>query len=318
MNSKPSNDNTAAPALLRRHETAEISHDLGFYACGIVPLRPVDDTVADDFRRWIAEGRHGDMAYMANYMDKRLDPRLLMPEARTMICVALSYAPDPQQALSAEGYDFAAYALGKDYHDVMKQRLNLLAQRLGLTVYRVFCDTAPILERYWAQQAGIGWRGRNRQLIIPRAGSMFFLGEIFTDAIADEYDAPMPSRCGTCQRCVDACPTHALSDSFDARLCLSFQTIENRGDIPQDLQRCMGDCIYGCDRCQKACPHNRQPRPTTVEEFRPSAALRAMTRRDWQHLTVEQYRLLFKGSAVKRAKYEGVMRNIKAVAQNEE
>lgn len=310
MNSRPLNNATAPLTVLNREEVTEISRDFGFYACGIVPLRAVDATTADHYRRWLREGRNAGMTYMANYEDKRLDPRLLMPEARTMLCLAMSYAPDSSHALSPDGYEFAAYALGKDYHDVVKRRLNALAVRLGLTVYRTFCDTAPILERYWAQQAGIGWIGRNRQLIIPGAGSMFFLGEILTDAEADRYDEPMESHCGACGKCIEACPTKALGEDFDARLCLSYQTIENRGDIPPELACKLGAGIYGCDRCQKACPYNRHTQPTPIEEFRPSPVMCAMTRDDWHNLTLEQYRAIFKGSAVKRAKYEGLMRNI--------
>lgn len=310
MNSKPLSNNTSPSTLLDRARIAEISRDLGFYACGAVQLRAVDTATADYYRRWIANEKNADMAYLAGYMDKRLDPRLLMPEANTMICLAMSYAPDPQKSLSPNGYAFAAYALGRDYHDVVKQRLNTLASRLGLETHRVFCDTAPILERYWAQQAGIGWIGRNRQLIIPGAGSMFFLGEILTDAVCDTYDRPVTTHCGACRKCLDACPTHAITEDFDARLCLSYQTIENRGDIPPHLADKLGGFIYGCDRCQTACPHNRHATPTTVEAFSPSDAMCAMTRSDWHALTIEQYRALFKGSAVKRAKYEGLMRNI--------
>ncbi len=334
--------------------------DFGFSACGCVRPDAVDAAVADAYRRWIAEGRHADMSYLANNVDMRLDPRLLMPEARTMICLAQSYAPDPEYPLSADGYAFSAYALGKDYHDVVRQRLHQLASHLGLETYRVFCDTAPILERYWAARAGLGWIGRNHQLIIPGQGSMFFLGEILTDAECDRYDSPAEFRCGSCRKCLDACPTRVseelrvkseefvskdpvseewvgeafstfggsnsslltlnssltpLHSSFNSSRCLSYQTIENRGDIPMELHGAMGRCIYGCDRCQTVCPHNRAATPTQVEEFRPSEALRSMTRDDWDTLTVEQYCALFKGSAVKRAKYEGLVRNIKAVRE---
>lgn len=299
---------------LTKEEITEAAYGLGFSACGIVALRAVDDATVARYRRWIGEGRNAGMEYLKGYEDVRFDPRLLMPEAKAMLCLAMSYAPDPSVPLSPQGYAFAAYALGKDYHDVVKGRLRQLAERLGLDTYRAFCDTAPILERYWAQQAGIGWIGRNRQLIIPGAGSMFFLGEILADMETDCYDLPVTNGCGACRRCVEACPTHALGDGtgdFDAHLCLSYQTIENRGDIPASLAEKMGDCIYGCDRCQQACPHNRHAKPTAIEEFLPSAELQGMTRQQWQNLTVEQYRSLFKGSAVKRAKYEGLMRNIK-------
>jgi epoxyqueuosine reductase len=310
MNSKPLTDDLAHVSGIRKHTVAQISEQLGFYTFGIVRLRAVDEVTKEYYHHWLRNGYNAGMSYLANYEDKRMDPRLLMPEAKTMICLAMSYVPDPSLSLSTDGYQFAAYALGKDYHDVLKQRMDTLAERLGLETYRVFCDTAPILERYWAQQAGLGWIGRNRQLIIPGAGSMFFLGEIMTDAESDVYDTPMLSHCGTCSRCIDACPTKALGADFDANLCLSYQTIENRGEIPSDIIDKMGDCIYGCDRCQKACPHNKYAVPTTVEDFHPSSAMQAMKRMDWHNLTVDQYRILFKGSAVKRAKYDGLMRNI--------
>ncbi len=299
---------------LTKKEITEAACGLGFSACGIVPLRAVDNTTAERYRHWIAEGHNAGMEYLKGYEDVRFDPRLLLPEATSMICLAMSYVPDPAMPLSPQGYSFAAYALGKDYHDVMKKRMRQLAETLGIGTYRVFCDTAPIMERYWAWQAGIGWIGRNHQLIIPGAGSMFFLGEIVADIDTDCYDTPLQNGCGACRRCIEACPTHALGegeDGFDAALCLSYQTIENRGDIPEALAGKMGDCIYGCDRCQQACPHNRHLTPTGIEEFLPSEKLRSMTRIQWQNLTIEQYRALFKGSAVKRAKYEGLMRNIR-------
>ena len=190
----------------------------------------------------------------------------------------------------------------------------------------MFVDSGPVLERYWAVQAGLGWIGKNRQLIIPRAGSMFFLGELFLPFELD-YDQPIDSRCGTCSRCIDACPTQALSEKrtngtteqepFNAELCLSYQTIENRGAISTEAQRAMGNVIYGCDRCQQACPWNKFATPTDIPELQPRDELLTMTREKWNHLTIEQYRQLFKGSAVKRAKYEGLMRNIAASGAND-
>ena len=249
------------------------------------------------------------MDYMAHNIDKRLDPCLLMPGVKSIVCVALNYAP--AERMPEGELQFAAYALGQDYHDIVKSRLHALAARLNTTTYRAFCDTAPVLERYWAAQAGLGWLGRNHQLIIPHAGSMFFLGELFLDIELD-YDKPMPSRCGTCYVCIDACPTGALcSDgTFRSSSCLSYLTIENRSNIPPEHADKMGNTVYGCDRCQDTCPHNRFAMPTTESQLHPKPELLQMKRADWQQLTVEQYRSLFKGSAVKRAKYEGLMRNI--------
>lgn len=295
------------------------ARDLGFIACGIAKAEPVNSKLSASFRRWLELKWHADMAYMANHTDKRLNPTLLMEGVKSIACVALSYAPERKMPDGEPR--IAAYALGLDYHDVMKRKLHSLAARLGLTNYRAFCDSAPVLERYWAERSGIGWTGRNHQLIVPGAGSMVFLGELFLDIELD-YDTPMKTRCGTCRACVEACPTGALAcketadDAFSAMnagLCLSYLTIENRGEIPPELASKMGDTIYGCDRCQEACPWNKGVRPTTVKEFTPNDALLRMTRASWNALSVEEYRRLFKGSAVKRTKYDGLKRNIKAI-----
>ena len=305
---------------------------LGFSACGIAKAARVSADEERHLRRWLDEGQYGNMAYMANHLDKRLDPRLLMDGLRSIVAVAMNYAP--QRTLPDGEPQIAAYALGHDYHEVMKDRLHRLAAFVaGLTDeapgqsaehragddglrYRVFVDSGPVLERYWACQAGLGWVGRNRQLIIPRAGSMFFLGELFLD-IELEYDQPMASRCGTCQRCIDQCPTQVLNTSgdFDASRCLSYQTIENRGALSEEAKAAMGACFYGCDRCQTACPWNRFAVPNEVPELQPREELLEMTWQKWQQLSVDDYRRLFKGSAVKRAKYEGLMRNIRALQE---
>lgn len=297
---------------------------LGFAACGVAPATPVDEDVAGGFRRWIAEGRQAEMGYLANNVEKRLNPTLLMEGAQSVVSVALNYYPDRQLDPSRQ-YEFAWYAYGQDYHDVMKARLAMLAEILsgeteGGTHYRVFCDTAPVLERYWAWRCGLGWIGKNTQLIIPHAGSAFFLGEIILDRPFTSYDEPLPSRCGTCTRCLDACPMQALSAPYelDASRCLSYLTIEYRGDdLPAEAVRAMGNCIYGCDRCQQACPWMRFARPTRIEEFRPKSQFLSLDRPTLQSFSVDDYRQLFHGSAVKRAKYEGLMRNVRAAAPKE-
>lgn len=296
---------------------------LGFFACGIAKADAVDPAMVSRYKQWVASGKNAGMAYMNNYPDKRFDPRLLMDGLKSIVCVAMNYFPAKQMP---EGeYQLAAYAYGQDYHEVVKARLHELASAFSFTNYRAFCDSAPVLERYWAVKAGLGWTGRNHQLIIPKAGSMFFLGELFLD-VELEYDSPTANRCGTCHACVDACPTGAISfadgcgascstfsTEFDANKCLSYQTIENRGDIPEGMAELMGDTIYGCDRCQKCCPWNRFAVPNEIEELQPSSELLGMSKQDWKNLDEDSYRRLFKKSAVKRAKYSGLMRNIHAV-----
>ena len=307
---------------------------LGFSACGLAPAEAVNETVATSFRQWLADGCQAEMVYMQNYEDKRLDPRLLVEGARTVISVALNYYPETK--LPIEEYQIAWYAYGKDYHDVMKKKLNALLEFImlsstssetivpatsPLTVSgRVFCDTAPILERYWAWRAGLGWIGKNTQLIIPHAGSCFFLGEVIINIVADNYDIPQKSRCGSCTRCIDACPTKALEAPFrlNSERCLSYLTIEYRGDLSPNMGQKMNKKIYGCDECQFTCPWNRYSTPCQTEEFHPSPSLLQMKKSDWQSLTEEQYKTLFKGSAVKRVKYSGLMRNIRIVKESPE
>ena len=328
-----------------RKEIKVEAERLGFFACGIARAEPVDAETAAAVRGWISKGSQATMDYMANYTEKRLNPCLLVPGTKSIVSLAMNYAP--AQTMPETEYQLAAYAYGQDYHDVMKAKLRQLAALIAnkfegesdsevgendgdstaittpktnetseepVGEIRVFVDTAPVLERYWAQRAGLGWIGKNHQLIIPRAGSMFFLGEIFLPYEFDSYDSPMPSRCGNCRRCIEACPTCAITDEwgFDSEKCLSYQLIENRGELSEQAKQNMGTTIYGCDRCQTACPWNKFATPNTTPEFQPKSELLAMTKADWHNLTIDEYRALFKGSAVKRVKFDGLKRNISA------
>lgn len=294
---------------------------LGFTACGVAPVAPVDETVGEAFRQWISRGGEAEMSYLRNHVEKRLDPGLLAEGTKSIISVALNYYP--ARRLNPDNqYEFALYAYGHDYHEVMKSRLTLLAEALKESSddkrlnYRIFCDTAPVLERYWAWRCGLGWIGKNTQLIIPRAGSTFFLGEIILDRTFSSYDTPIKSHCGSCKRCLDACPTQALKAPYrlDAAHCLSYLTIEFRGEeLPSEAARAMGNCIYGCDRCQQVCPWNRFARPTEIEEFEPKEEFMNLSREKFRNLSLDEYRTIFRGSAVKRAKYDGLMRNLKAI-----
>ena len=317
--------------IITREQLKTEAQRLGFSACGVARAEPVDTTHARAFHEWLSSGNHASMSYMENNIDKRLDPRLLLPGAYSIIVVALNYFP--RRRLHPSQLQFAYYAYGHDYHDVMRRKLQALADTLtgsnthqptSSPAYKVCCDTVPMLDRYWAWKAGLGWIGKNTNFIIPHAGSFFFLGEIITTCSFDSYDQPMEEHCGSCDRCLRACPTHALTTTpvnqgqstwgtLDARRCLSYLTIENRDSIPSDLQSALGNYVYGCDRCQLACPYNRFATPTQTDEFTPSDQFLSMTVDDWRQLDVDTYRQLFKGSAVKRAKYEGLLRNIQTV-----
>ena len=284
---------------------------LGFDICGIAKAEAVPDEVAGAYNRWIAQERHGTMQYLQRNCEKRFDPTLLVEGCKSIVIVAMNYAP--QGAI--EG--IAAYAIGNDYHKAVKERLFMLLNSIN-TIHpikgRAFCDSAPVLERYWAVKAGIGWVGKNRQLVIPGKGSCFFLGELMIDAEL-VYDTPYTANhCGTCRKCIENCPTGALSENgFDARECLSYLTIEYRGNLPENIGEKMKNNFYGCDCCLKACPHNRFSTPNSTPEFKPNDTLRGMDIDKWKKLTKEQYNTLFKESAVERCGYEQLMRNIRAM-----
>lgn len=294
---------------------------LGFSAVGFSMAGPVDPHVRKVYEDWLAQGHQAGMYYLENYPEMRFNPTLLVPGARTVISVALCYHPGNRPTQPA----LAWYAQGRDYHDVMRRLLTQLQERFGLTG-RAFADSAPVLDRYWAWSGGLGFIGRHTQLVIPRQGSAFFLGELIVEQEADRYDTPLTptyfhNLCGTCRRCLDACPTQAIGANrpIVAERCLSYQTIEHRGPLSvEGIGRHLTPCFYGCDRCTRACPHLHAPRRPILPDFTPSQALLNMKAEDWTRLTVEQYRELFRGSAVKRAKYEGLMRNIRAARENDE
>jgi len=306
--------------------------ELGFAACGIAKAEPVEPEVRTAYERWLSHDGFGDMEYLNRNVEKRFDPTLLVPGCRSIIVTAMNYYP--AQRIPEEEWQIAYYAYGKDYHTVVKKKLfqllgfmdNLREQHGEQPPYgeqRVFVDSAPVLERYWAQRAGLGWEGRNHLLIIPGMGSWFFLGLIVTD-LDLQPDKPLPSRCGTCRKCIDACPTGALTldsdghSTLNARKCISYLTIEQKKPIPSDLSPALGNRLYGCDSCQKVCPWNRFASPTNESSFQASEALLGMHRADWQALTPETYETLFADSAVKRAKFDGLRRNIKTITHSEE
>lgn len=287
---------------------------LGFDICGIAKAETVSGETIQRYNGWIEQSKHATMGYLERNREKRFDPTLLVEGCRSIICVALNYSPRQ----SIEG--IADYAQGKDYHKIVRDRLHLLLQSINSICSvrgRAFCDSAPVLERYWAVKAGIGYIGRNRQLIIPGKGSKFFLGELFVD-IELCHDTPQERNlCGDCRKCIVNCPGMALGDEgLDANKCLSYLTIEHRGELPENSGKKMKKCFYGCDRCQTVCPHNRFATPNDIPELQPSEELLKMTDEEWGTLTKEQYETLFTGSAVERCGYEQLVRNITALNGN--
>lgn len=294
----------------------DFAHSLGFDACGICKAESITDAEKQYAKAWLNNGYQADMHYMENHFDKRCDPTLLVEGAKSVICVALNYYPEQKQAETHP--QFAYYAYGKDYHDVMKDKLNKLFDYIKSLIPniegRAFCDTAPVLERYWAAKAGIGFIGKNSLLIIPKKGSYFFLGELIVD-VELEYDTPLSLSCGNCTRCLDACPTKAIVEPkvINANRCISYQTIENKGEIGETIIPDLNNRFYGCDICQQVCPYNRYARPNKTPEFAPSEAFLSLSLERLESLSIEEYQHVFKGSAVKRAKYSGLMRNLKAL-----
>ena len=254
------------------------------------------------------------MAYMENHFEKRVDPTLLVEGAKSVVSVILNYFPDQGQA-DPEAPVLSKYAYGMDYHPVIRGKLNRLLKYIHEFIAPVngsaFVDSAPVLDKVWAARAGLGWIGKNTCLISPKAGSFFFIGSLIID-LPLSYSDGIPDFCGDCQRCIQACPTRAIIAPrvLDARRCISYLTIENKGDIDPGFKNEMENRVFGCDICQDVCPWNRKAVPHQVKEFEPLTGLLEMTRQEWHALDETHFKKLFSTSAVKRAKYEGLRRNI--------
>ncbi|MDR1809549.1 MAG: tRNA epoxyqueuosine(34) reductase QueG [Prevotella sp.] len=292
--------------------------DLGFDACGFCRTESAD-TERERLKRWLDAGYHAGMDYMANYFEERCNPAKLVEKACSIVSLALNYYPARFQP--PEVPQIAYYAYGQDYHSIMKAKLQQLFEYIQTLVPNVsgrcFCDTAPVLERYWAAKAGLGFIGKNTLLIIPRKGSYFFLGEIVLN-IALDYDKPSGGACGNCRRCMDACPTKALEAPclLDTRKCISYQTIENKGAIDETLVPLLGNRLYGCDACQQACPWNRFAQPHNTPEFELPEERERLSLDALNRMNEDDFRRIFKGSAMKRAKYSGLKRNAESLKKN--
>ncbi|MCC8038118.1 MAG: tRNA epoxyqueuosine(34) reductase QueG [Bacteroidales bacterium] len=287
-----------------KDDIRQVALALGASRVGFARAEALPQEEVESYRRWLAEGCHGTMEYLEKYDAIRSDPRQLLPGATTVISLAFNYYLPPRVAAGS----IAMYAQGMDYHWVVKERLQRLAEMIP-GESRVCVDTAPLRERWWAQRAGVGFIGRSGMLVVPGQGTHFFLGEILTTA---EFPPDEPCRvtCGTCRRCVDACPAQAIcgDGTIDARRCLSYLTIEHRGDFPPGTD--LHGHLYGCDVCADCCPHNRGAVATTIPEFHPREALLAMTDDRWQRLTSGDWRRLTRGSAMSRLSLSGIRRNI--------
>lgn len=285
--------------------------NLGFLSCGISKAEFLEEE-APRFEKWLNEQKHGQMAYMENHYDKRLDPRLLVPGAKSVVSLLLNYYTDEHQVEGAP--KISKYAYGTDYHFVIKEKLKqlfqILQEEIGEINGRVFVDSAPVMDKAWAGRSGLGWMGKNTNLINKKVGSFFFIAEMILDLKLD-YDTPVTDHCGTCTACIDSCPTGALTPyNIDASRCISYLTIELKDQIPSEFQNKMDDWSFGCDICQDVCPWNRFSKPHNEPLFEPRSELLEFTKKDWEELTETTFDIIFKNSAVKRTRYKGLKRNL--------
>lgn len=285
---------------------------LGFLSCGVSKADFLEEE-APRLEQWLKQGMHGQMHYMENHFDKRLDPRLLVPGAQSVISLLLNYYPEEQQ--NEESYKISKYAYGEDYHfvirDKLKELLAFIRDHIGEVDGRGFVDSAPVLDKAWAAKSGLGWIGKHSNLLSQKVGSFYFIAELIVD-LPLVYDTPVTDHCGSCTACIDACPTQAIIAPYqvDGSKCISYFTIELKDELPSAMSGQFDDWMFGCDVCQDVCPWNRFSSPHAEPRFNPHPELLSMTKRDWEEITEEVFRKVFKKSAVKRTKFSGLNRNI--------
>lgn len=291
------------------------SKRLGFDYCGISEAGFLEEE-APHLERWLKANMQGEMNYMANHFDLRLDPAKLVPGAKSVISLLLNYYTDEKQTDPAAP-KISKYAYGEDYHFVIKNKLrellNSLEEKIGKSIGgRAFVDSAPVMDKAWAKRSGLGWIGKNANLINKNSGSFFFVAELILD-IELEPDSPIGDYCGSCTRCIDACPTDAIVSPHvvDGSKCISYFTIELKGEIPESEKGKFQDWMFGCDICQDVCPWNRFSSPNRIPEFKPLGSMLNKTKKEWEEITEDVFRELFRRSAVKRTKFEGLKRNIR-------
>lgn len=286
---------------------------LGFLACGISRARFLEEE-APRLEAWLKKDYHGSMQWMENHFDKRLDPTKLVPDAKSVVSLLLNYFPEETQQ-NNDSPKISKYAYGKDYHRVMKNKLHTLMQHIqediGEVNGRAFVDSGPVMERAWAAQSGLGWIGKHSLLLSQKTGSFYFIGELIID-LELTPDAPTSDHCGTCTKCMDACPTDAIPRPYevDSNRCISHLTIEYKEAIPNFFRDKMENWAFGCDICQDVCPWNRFSKPHDVEAFSPHPDLLQMSKSEWHEITEDVFSEIFRHSAVKRTKYSGLKRNL--------
>lgn len=291
---------------------------LGFLSCGISKAGFLEDE-APRLEKWLNNNMNGQMQYMENHFDKRLDPTKLVESSKSVVSLLLNYFPSKIQT-DVTAPKISKYAYGTDYHfiikDKLKQLLHFIHEEIGEVYGRAFVDSAPVLDRAWASKSGLGWIGKNSNLITQKVGSFYFLAELIIDLELD-YDLPTTDHCGNCTACIDACPTQAIVEPYvvDGSKCISYFTIELRDNIPSEFKGKMDNWMFGCDVCQDICPWNRFSNPHNEPLFNPHPELLNLTKKEWEDITEDVFRNIFKNSAVKRAKYEGLKRNINFLNQ---
>jgi len=285
---------------------------LGFLSCGISKAAFLEEE-APRLEAWLNKNSHGEMRYMENHFDKRLDPTKLVEGSKSVISLLLNYYPSEEQ--NKESYKISKYAYGNDYHFVIKDKLkhlmHFIQEEIGDVHGRAFVDSAPVLDKAWAAKSGLGWIGKHSNLLTQQVGSFYFIAELIVD-LDLEYDMPVTDHCGTCTACIDACPTQAITEPYvvDGSKCISYFTIELKENIPTEFKEQFDDWMFGCDVCQDVCPWNKFSKSHNEPLFNPNPELLSMTKKDWEEITEDVFKKVFQKSAVKRTKFSGLTRNI--------
>lgn len=293
----------------------------GFTFCGISKAGFLENE-ASRLEQWLKIGYHGEMSYMERNFDKRLDPTLLVEGCKTVVSLIYNYFPPAEIFQNPSSFKVSKYAWGKDYHEVIKAKMQFLWDELQTLIGhfegRMFVDSAPVLEKAWAQKSGLGWIGKNANLIVPKKGSFFFISELIID-IEAEPDGPIKDFCGTCTRCIEACPTEAITPyQVDGSKCISYLTIEIKENLPAHLKLDFDDWIFGCDVCQDVCPWNRHSKSHNEPDFLPQTNFLDMSRSDWEELSEDLFKEMFRYSAIKRTKLKGIKRSLAYINKKNE